>query len=171
MRIQAFEPPRLICGRTALFSTTTLRDPRTSSLAATIEPCTAQARLTTPSSGHTTAGRVCALRQGRWRRCVPLMSNVRPRRTCTAKLKPNAMQASFSSGSLPLVPQPVACLASSLRAAAAKPRHGLRRARAACPRGLARAARPSAVSGPSLRLGLAAGCALYAWLAPCTLRQ
>ncbi len=33
--------------------------------------------LTPPSSGHTTAGRVCALRQDLWRRCVPLMLNVR----------------------------------------------------------------------------------------------
>ena len=34
-------------------------------------------RLTPPSSGHTTAGHVCALRLGRRRRRVPLMSNVR----------------------------------------------------------------------------------------------
>ena len=36
-----------------------------------------QWRLTLPSSGHTTAGHDCLLRQGRWRRCVPLTSNVR----------------------------------------------------------------------------------------------
>jgi len=33
--------------------------------------------LTLPSSGHTTAGRVCSLRHHLRRRCVPLMSNVR----------------------------------------------------------------------------------------------
>jgi hypothetical protein len=32
---------------------------------------------TVPSCGHTTAGHVCALRQGQLGRCVPLASNVR----------------------------------------------------------------------------------------------
>jgi len=40
--------------------------------------------LTLPSNGHTTAGHNASLRQGWSRRCVPLMSNVRPAnaRTC-----------------------------------------------------------------------------------------
>jgi len=36
-----------------------------------------RSRLTLPSSGHTTAGHDCSLRQGHRRRCVPLTSNVR----------------------------------------------------------------------------------------------
>ena len=36
--------------------------------------------LTLPSNGHTTAGHNVSLRQEWCRRCVPLMSNVRPRR-------------------------------------------------------------------------------------------
>jgi hypothetical protein len=46
-------------------------------------------RLTLPSRGQPTAAHVCVLRQHLWRRCLPLMSNVRPhndlptsRRTC-----------------------------------------------------------------------------------------
>jgi len=44
-----------------------------------------QCGLTLPSNGHTTAGHNVPLRQGRSRRCVPLMSNVRPANTTGAR--------------------------------------------------------------------------------------
>jgi hypothetical protein len=50
--------------------------------------------LTLPSNGHTTAGHNVSLRQGWSRRCVPLMSNVRPHRSAAAMPRKSLPQRS-----------------------------------------------------------------------------
>ena len=75
--------------------------------------CTSQStsiscRLTLPSSGQSTAGGSCSLRPVLWRRCLPLMSNVR----CHAG-KPIALP--LPQGTVALVRSPSSRVASLLR--------------------------------------------------------
>ena len=58
-----------------------------------------QRGLTLPSRGHATAGHIGSLRQGQSRRCMPLMSNVRPRKSSPCRTEREFTSCPFALSS------------------------------------------------------------------------